>query len=47
MIKGFEIENNPDYILLGLNIMNYEADDNSEGCLVTIGLLIVNLNFYL
>ena len=47
MIKRFEIEHNPSFILIGLNVCKYNADDDSEGTLISIGLLFINLNFYI
>lgn len=47
MIKHIEIEHNPCFILFGINFMDYEGDDGSEGYLLSIGLLFVNINIYL
>ena len=41
-----EIEFADTFILFGVNYMNYDGDDGSEGHLLSIGFIIININIY-
>ena len=41
---NFEFENEPEFILIGINITNWEDSDGDSGKMLSIGLLFFNIN---